>query len=281
MPPEAYQPPPHRDERWNWSRDILRLVCHHARADVFPDGHLGRNRIDYHRLFIMPPDSPRNGSRVVDEAARKSLPLDPSTVITLPHRRLYRFEFKPGFRIIGFHFRLEAAPGHDVLGDAVEWKRAEIPPHEAARAWEVSKLRGLHDWMSYEGVLRWHLGQMVNLSWEALAARMQIARSWKGVLDHLGASNVSDADIATLAQKTGCSREHFSRRFRARFGVNPRTWHRQQVAARAVEELLTTDDPVNAIAGRLGFSDQFAFSKFVRRFMGLSPTQLRRKGPWG
>jgi AraC-like DNA-binding protein len=281
MDPAPHTPPANRDDRWNWSRGILRLVCPHAKADVFEDGHLGRNRIDYHRLFIIPPDSPATGSRVVDEAARKSLPLDPSTVILLPHRRLYRFEFKPGFRIMGFHFRLEAAPGHDVLGDAVQWKCASITPEEAAQAWRASSLHETQDWLRYDGLLRWHIGQMVSLSWEDLSARMQIARSWKTVLDHLGNATASDADIAKLALRAGCSREHFSRRFRARFGVNPRTWHRQQLAARAVEQLLTTDEPVNAIAGQLGFSDQFAFSKFVRRFMGLSPTELRRKGPWG
>lgn len=280
MPPAPRSPAADRDQLWNWSREILRLVCPHAHADVFAQGHLGRNRIDYHRLFIMPPDCPP-GSRVVDEAARKSMPLEKSTVVTLPHRRLYRFIFKPGFRIVGFHFRLEAAPGQDVLGSAVEWTRRTIAAEDAALAWQVASLRNPQDWLRQEGLLRFHLGQMVSLSWEKVAAQMEVARSWKGVLEHLGCVGINGAQIEQLAGKEGLSREHFSRRFRARFGVNPRTWHRRQLATRAVEEILTTADSLKAIASRLGFSDQFAFSKFVRRFTGSSPAQLRRQGPWG
>ena len=272
-------PPAHSGDLWNWSRSVLRLICPHARRDVFEPLN-NRNRIDYHRLFIVPHSSPKDGGRVIDEAGRRALPLKPRTVLLLPARRLYRFEFARGLRLIGFHFRLEAAPGHDVLGASVQMKSGSLSRQESEDAWRALKLEQPDDWLRSEALLRWHLGSLVSFSWQDVSAQIQVARSWKNVLTQLAHAPAGGANVSRLAVRDGCSREHFSRRFRAQFGVNPRTWHRQQLAARAIEQLLLSNEPLSVIAEEFGFSDQFAFSKFIRQAIGLSPTALRRNGPW-
>ena len=272
-------PPAQSGDLWNWSRSVLRLICPHARRDIF-DGLSNRNRIDYHRLFIVPHGSPAHGGHVVDEAARKELPLDPQTVMLLPSRRLYRFEFARGLRLIGFHFRLEAAPGHDVLGNSVRLTSCRISKRESIEAWSALKMEQPQDWLRSEALLRWHIGKLVNIRWEDVTAQLEVARSWKRALEHLAQAPAGGADVAKLAVRAGCSREHFSRRFRERFGINPRTWHRQHLASRAIDQLLISNDPLSVISEEFGFSDQFAFSKFIRQSIGLSPTALRRNGPW-
>ncbi len=272
-------PPAQSGDLWNWSRSVLRLICPHARRDIF-SRLLNRNRIDYHRLFIVPHGSPARGGRVVDVASRTTLPLQPGTVLFLPARRLYQFEFESGLRLIGFHFRLEAAPGHDVLGASAQLKSCRIARRDSLDAWSALKMEQPEDWLRSEALLRWHLGRLVNIRWTDVSSQLQVARQWKSTLEHLAHAPAGGADVARLATRAGSSREHFSRRFREQFGVNPRTWHRQQLAARAIEQLLISNDPLSVIAEDFGFADQFSFSKFIRQSIGLSPTALRRNGPW-
>lgn len=269
------------DRAWAWARSLLRLVCPHARRDRFADGHLGLNRMPFHRLFLVHPQSSADGSRVVDLAAGRALPLLPAAVLTLPIGRRYRFEFAPGFSLVGFHFRLEAAPGQDVLGDAVPFTDHGRDHRLAQEAWDALAVDDGGAWLRSEGLLRLLLGRAIVLPWPRLDAALALERRWGPVLRLLDADAGPTPSVAALARRTGLSRTHFSRRFHAEFGLSPRDWRAQRLAERAVERLLATPVPVQELAAELGFADGFAFSRFVRRTTGLSPTALRARGPWG
>ncbi len=267
-------------DRWGWARQLLRLACPHAQRTLFADGHDGSNVIDYHRLFLVPSSS-TEGSRVVDEATRREVPLARGSITLLPSRRRYRFRFEPGLRLVGFHFRLEAVAGYDVLGDAVELGQRRGEQVETDEAWDALALDGAGRWLAAEGILRLQLGRSVAIDWESLGAAIGAGRIWEPVLAALGAAPAGGAGIAALARRARMSREHFARSFRARFGLSPRAWHLRQLAVRAVERLLGGDDTLGMVAEEFGFCDAFAFSRFVRRQVGMSPTQLREHGPFG
>lgn len=270
---------PDRD-RWDWARRLLRVDCPHAQRSIFADGHDGRNAIDFHRLFLVPSTS-AEGSRVVDEGTRREVRLARGSITLLPTRRRYRFHFAPGLRLVGFHFRLEALAGYDVLGDAVHLGQRIARHAEADEAWDALALDGAGRWLTAEGILRLQLGRSIDVDWTALGAAIGAGRAWEPLLATLRAAPAGGAGIAGLASRAGMSREHFARSFRARFGLSPRDWHLRQLAARAVERLLSSREALGVVADELGFCDAFAFSRFVRRQVGMSPTQLREHGPFG
>jgi len=146
----------HDESRWQRTRDALRLVCPHARASLFLAAHLGRNTLHYHRLFLVPNDS-APGSRVVDEQARKAWSLVPGTATLLPARRLYRFEFTAGFRLVGFHFRLEGPGGVDVLDGALTAVQQTNADAHADEAGDALVLPNPGAWLVAEGLLRVYL----------------------------------------------------------------------------------------------------------------------------
>lgn len=272
--------PPRPGDPWTWARSCLRLACPHARRDVFADGHLGENRMPFHRLFLVPPDSPRQGGRVTDLAAGERLPLVPGSITLLPTGRRYRFEFARGLRLVGFHFRLEAGPGQDVLGERVRFHQRRDGGAAAAEAWEALALASADAWLRAEGILRRELGRMAGLGWDHIDAALASDRRWGGVLRLLDREHGPLPPVAALARAAGLSRTHFSRRFRAEFGSSPRTWRDQRLAERAVARLLSSTVPVQELAAELGFADGFVCSRFIRRLTGFSPTALRAHGPW-
>lgn len=81
--------------------------------------------------------------------------------------------------------------------------------------------------------------------------------------------------LADLAQAAGLSRFHFVRRFRAATGTTPMRWLRHQRLQEARTLLLTTSQPLRAIAPQVGFADEFQLSRIFRREIGMAPSALR------
>ena len=83
--------------------------------------------------------------------------------------------------------------------------------------------------------------------------------------------------VASLAREASLSRAAFARRFATLTGQPPLgylTWWRMTIAARLLQ---TSDMPMEAIAGRVGYSSEYAFSKAFKRELGLAPAHYRRQ----
>jgi AraC-like DNA-binding protein len=83
--------------------------------------------------------------------------------------------------------------------------------------------------------------------------------------------------VASLASEAGLSRAAFARRFTTLTAQPPLTyltWWRMTIACRLLQ---TTDASVDAIAGRVGYSSEYAFGKAFKRELGVPPARYRRQ----
>ena len=82
--------------------------------------------------------------------------------------------------------------------------------------------------------------------------------------------------MAELAATAGLSRAPFAKRFTALVGQPPLTyltWWRMTTAARLLGD---TDAPLATIAGRVGYTSEFAFAAAFKRAHGTAPGRYRR-----
>jgi AraC-like DNA-binding protein len=85
--------------------------------------------------------------------------------------------------------------------------------------------------------------------------------------------------VASLARETAMSRSAFAARFTELVGepvMQYVTRWRMQVA---LDWLRTDDVPVAALAARLGYESEAAFSRAFKRTIGISPGAARRSPP--
>lgn len=93
------------------------------------------------------------------------------------------------------------------------------------------------------------------------------------VVENLG----DDHTVETLARRAHMSPRTFARRFRDETGTTPHSWLTRQRVAAAEELLERTEQPVEWIAGQVGFGNAAALRHHFTRVRGVSPQAYRRQ----
>lgn len=86
--------------------------------------------------------------------------------------------------------------------------------------------------------------------------------------------------IEELAELLNLSESHFSRAFRSTFGTSAHDYLTRRRIEVAQSLMLTSREPLSAIALRCGLSDQSHFTRAFRRIVGETPYAWRRTR-WG
>ena len=98
----------------------------------------------------------------------------------------------------------------------------------------------------------------------------------KDLADHRYTERI---DVDDMARAAGLSRAHFSREFKAAFGVSPHAYLLTRRLERAAALLRTTDRSVAAICLDVGLQSLGSFTTSFTRAFGDSPTAYRAKFP--
>ena len=84
--------------------------------------------------------------------------------------------------------------------------------------------------------------------------------------------------LLDLARACGLSRSEFCRTFRKYTGRTPFEYLQHLRVRRSLRLLTDRELPVTEVAARAGFSGASYYAEVFRRFLGMSPTEYRRRG---
>lgn len=96
------------------------------------------------------------------------------------------------------------------------------------------------------------------------------------LLDWIRANLDDDLSVERLASRALMSPRTFARRFRAETGTTPYHWVTNQRVMLAERMLEESDDTIEQVAAKAGFSNATAFRHHFSRLRGTSPQQYRR-----
>lgn len=82
--------------------------------------------------------------------------------------------------------------------------------------------------------------------------------------------------VNDIVDYIGIDRSWFSHVFKEKMGIPPQKYLQQCRMEHAKKLLVTTDDTVEAIAGKVGYRDPFTFSKIFKKLTGESPRSYRK-----
>ncbi|MBL8993613.1 MAG: helix-turn-helix transcriptional regulator [Spirochaetia bacterium] len=265
-------------ERFVEINNHIHLSLVHATTIVGNESWSGRNRIPWHRIFLIAAAKGGIGGEVIDHSlkTKNSVSLKPGKMYFLPAGHDFEFAFHRGMRLLGFHFKLELFSGFDLLQNQTRSVSREIPAAELAGFDEaLSNLKSIGDMAALRGLFLSTVGKLVGLRLERTLSLIAAHRKYRGVFDFLEKNCRAEIPVGRFARQAGLSVGKFSRDFSREIGIPFKTFLTRKLFARASEALLGSDQKVREISHDLGFSSEFYFSRFVKKHSGLPPTEYR------
>lgn len=110
---------------------------------------------------------------------------------------------------------------------------------------------------------------------EIVAAQLRRAGRFNAVLKAMDECLGADLRIENLAKIHGLSPQAFSMAFTREMGLNPKAFMNRKLHEKACHLLVQTDQSIKQIAHRLGFGDEYYFSRFFKRMSGGAPSHYR------
>jgi len=131
----------------------------------------------------------------------------------------------------------------------------------------------LHDRYLISGRLYDLLMALISvLNHSRLATSTRVSRALDLIHQHAAEP---DYGVEALASELRCSREHLTRQFKAAVGVCPSEYLSQQRLQLVRRELRQTDDKLDRVAQRCGFSNANYFCRVFRQHTGMTPGHFR------
>lgn len=122
------------------------------------------------------------------------------------------------------------------------------------------------------------LAQLAGASGDSLAPRGALAgRTLPRVREWIESALAETIRVADLAAVAGLSPAHFAREFRRLTGEPPYVYVMRRRVERA-RQLLESGHSIAEAASACGFADQAHLSRLFRRFLGITPGSLMRRG---
>ncbi|MEV4018875.1 AraC family transcriptional regulator [Nonomuraea angiospora] len=246
------------------------------------------------------------GTGWVAAGAMNPIPIGPGDVVLVPHGAGHALTHTPGYAALltdvttvtdtddqpyDFEFlcgayRLSQTPPHPFLGqlpDVVvvhprgDDDRAELGALASALDHDVRRSRG------GSRVSRAALVDLMVVHLLRQVAVEQRMTAWPAAADPFLSPALramhEAPQRAWTAEQLGAvcnlSREAFSRRFASMVGEPPMTYLRQLRLAAGARLLRQTEEPLDAIARKVGYSTGFAFAHAFRREYGIAPGRFR------
>jgi AraC family transcriptional regulator len=109
------------------------------------------------------------------------------------------------------------------------------------------------------------------------AKRREVYRRIALATDFLHTQYAQDVDLGTLAQVAYLSKYHFLRLFSLVHGITPHAYLQRKRTTVAVRLLESTRLTVSEVAARVGFAEKSTLQRQLRRWMKLTPYQIRAR----
>ena len=202
--------------------------------------------------------------------------MQPGRWLLVPAGHSVHHEQNAGLRLVSIHFRLERAPGFDYLSGCPGLSMGDAPERRDDFAALLDDGAGLATAFHLQALLWTILAPVVRRDEGAIVREAECRARFGPLFEAVEREPRRDFTVAEMARAMGLGKVTFIKRFTAEMGRPPKEFFNWMRADAAARELLATDDPVREIAARFNFSDEFYFSRFMKRMTGLSPRTYRQ-----
>jgi AraC-like DNA-binding protein len=175
------------------------------------------------------------------------------------------------------HFRLEFIPGHDLFEG---YKPCEGLPFEEYLVRELidsGRQGDINGLLNCKGILLSCISRFIQENSEHLQEQIKLSSKYEKLYGYIMNNCNAELRVTEIARYMNLPLVNLSKNFKNDMGTTLKKFLDGKIIQKAEEMLLVTDKAVKEIAFELKFSDEFHFSRFFKRYTGLSPSLYRQR----
>lgn len=179
--------------------------------------------------------------------------------------------------LISIHFSLELVSKLEYMQGCSKMYMGEAPEKREEFFQLMDPDAALKDVFLLQKLIWEFLSPVAEKEKKLLEEKREKLSLFQILMEEFTHSPCKDFSVEEMAKIMKMGKEAFIKSFTKNVGVPPKLFFHQMRASAASETLLATDKPIKEIANMFHFSDEFYFSRFMKRMTGLSPREYRKK----
>lgn len=206
------------------------------------------------------------------------------------------FAFVPGIRFEGFSDPLHPLKLYSIrysISAAGESARDELPESfPLVGAYSLLREQHIHDLaericgcfdkidgigLLYQKSLFQHVVYAIVEDLYVQEKQSSTAMLIEETLEYLKRHYKENVSVDQLAAMTGLSTSHYSKLFKEKIGYSPKDYLIRLRINRAKQFLEFSDSQLKDVAQKVGYPDEFYFSRIFKRVVGISPSQFAKQ----
>ena len=209
----------------------------------------------------------------------EQMPLEPGYVYLAPCGSKCGFFGRKTVTKLYFHINLQTAEGlADVFSSLTHFSRIPIPIGEIEELTRCYLSTDPLDHLMLKGALYGILTRFLRAEEAHLQPKASCSDAVTAAIRYICSNLSAHLTVKEVSEAVFCSQSKLSALFRAEMGQSIAKYIDDLLMSEAKNQLLYTKIGIGKISERLGFCDQFYFSRIFRKRFGETPSEFRRRG---
>jgi len=207
---------------------------------------------------------------------------DPSDITVFESNKIYliplntthNYVYGGLFEKFYLHFQLEYSPGHDLFENIQNCMHIDIGKEQLLRIIQLAQSNDFFEKLLFKSKIFEILSAFAvhtNIEYREVALHTQ----YKAVFDLIEENFKFGLGLDYISEALGLNKHTLRKKFKTDLGITLNEYINLRIVERAKSLLLKTDLTLKEISFELGFSDEFYFSRFFKRYIGCPPRQFR------
>ena len=263
----------------NLEFESLNAVINNTRFKILEHGFLNTGSewkftnlsSPFNRLYFVISGSARINNEYND------LELKGGNVYLIPLYNTYDYICENSLNKFYIHFRIELLSEHDLFEGCRYCSSLPVDNGIMDILVQSAKSGGIGDFIRCKGIFLDYIGRFMAPYSDNINEQIQLSSKYEQLYRYISENCYADLRVNELAESMNTSLSNLSRSFKYDTGMNLKKFLEKKIIHKAQEMLLVTDRTVKDIAYELRFLDEFHFSRFFKRCIGISPNKYRQR----
>lgn len=209
------------------------------------------------------------------ETDQGRIDLVPGSMYLIPSNTRVNLRTEARIEKMYFHVNCRFA-NTDILDGINRCFTLPLPEPMLAALQNAYQGSGLENLMTFKGLAYLTLAAFLKEGLPDLSDRLALASQYQALYAFIETNLSARLSAPAVCAALGLSYESERRQFRQDNGITLHQYIQGRIIQQAALELLMTDLTVQEVANRLGFQDEFYFSRLFKQKMAYSPREYRR-----